>query len=101
MSPSREERDRAAIAAGWRPHPELTKAADASRWAKPQLTLRVWAVHDLIKTAAYVEWVGDDGKLVVHSVADATWRPTVVTEALVVEWGYRALGKWLSDQQEA
>lgn len=92
-----ESRDEAARAAGWRPHPEMTREATASQWARPQLHLRVWAIHDLVRTLAYVEWMGDDGRLVVHEVVRATWKPAEVTEALVVAWGYRALGKWLSD----
>lgn len=97
MAESNEEK---ALKAGWKQHPLVGRSADASRWSKPALTLRVWAVHNLIQTAAYVEWMGDDGKLVHHQIVSATWRPTEVTEALVVEWGHRALGKWLSEQME-
>jgi hypothetical protein len=96
MAESREDRARRA---GWRPHPLLTEQARSTQWAVPQLHLRVWATYNLITTLAYVEWMGDDGRLVHHGVARATWEPPArPTERQVVEWGYRALGKWLADE---
>lgn len=96
MAESREERARAA---GWRPHPLLTEEARATHWQVPQLSLRIWCAYDVVTALAYVEWVGDDGRLVHRSIAHANWRtPKRPSERDVVEWGYRALGKWLGDQ---
>lgn len=93
-----ESREGAALAAGWRPDPRLTRGAIAFQWTKPQLSLRVWAQLDGMHARAYVEWVGDDGRLVHHTIGQAVWQPPEVTERLVVNWGYRCLGKWLGDQ---
>lgn len=93
-----ESREEAARKAGWVQHPLVSKEATASRWAKPQLSLRVWATFDLVNLLAYVEWMADDGRLVHHTISTATWRSPEVTEQSVVEWGQRALAKWLGDQ---
>lgn len=71
----------------------------AAQWRYPQLRLRVWADLRGYHTLAYVERVDDRGQLVTVDVARADWAPTPpISEAQVVEWGYRALGRWLGDQ---
>jgi hypothetical protein len=93
-----ESREEAALKAGWRPHPLLTDRAIAFQWRYPQLHLRVWAQLDGMHVLAYVEYMGEDARLVVHDVARAVWHPKEVTEELVVEWGQRALSRWLGDR---
>lgn len=94
-----ESREEAALKAGWRPYWEFTKEARASQWAVPQLSLRIWCSLGIVTVISYVEWMGDDGRLVHHTIATAKWRAKErPTEEQVVEWGYKALGRWLGDQ---
>lgn len=96
-----DRRNSAEPPASWRPHPEFSKEALRSRWAYPQLFMHIYAGLDGMRVSARVEYVGDDGRLVCHQIAQATWRPKEVSERLVVEWGHRALAAWLTAQLEA
>lgn len=90
----------AALRAGWRPHPGLTKEALAVQWRYPQLRMRVWADPVGMHLLASVEQVGDDGRLKYKQIARAVWQPSEVTERAVVDWGRRALVAWLEASAE-
>jgi len=85
---------------GWRGHPELSKEAVKTRWAYPQLFMHIYAGMDGMRVSARVEFMGEDGRLVCHTIARATWAPKEVSERLVVEWGRRALAAWLESHLE-
>lgn len=89
------EQAEAAVAAGWRPHPLLTKESLAVQWRYPQLRMRVWADPAGMHLLASLEQMGDDGRLNYRQIARALWQPKEVTERAVVEWGRRALVAWL------
>ena len=96
MASTSDQREEAARAAGWRPHPNHTAQAYAFQWAHPQLHMRIWALPDGMHLLAVVEWMGEDGRLVHHQISRAVWRPAEVTERAVVDWGARALSAWLA-----
>lgn len=90
--------DAAAVAAGWRAHPNFTREALELTQRYPDLHLRVWALPDGIHCLAYVQRVDEGGRLAVTEVARAVWMPRAVTELSVVEWGAKALQAWLAKQ---
>lgn len=61
----------------------------------PSLFLHVWCNFSGVNVIAYVDHVNAHGRLIRAEVAKATWRPSEVSERLVVEWGERALRAWL------
>ena len=91
----------AALRAGWRPHPRLTKESLAVQWRYPQLRMRVWADPAGMHLLASLEHMGDDGRLVYKQIARAVWQPKEVTERAVVDWGRRALVAWLEANADA
>lgn len=91
-----QKRQEDALAAGWRPHPSLTKEARAKRWAFPQLTLRIWAEVDGMMLLAFIETCDNAGKLHKSEIGRAKWQPHSVTERMVVDWGRRCLEAWLA-----
>ncbi len=84
-----------ALAAGWRPHPRFSAENRAVRWRFPQLTLRIWAELDGMHVYAVVETCNEAGRIHVEQIASATWQPSDVSEARVVDWGRRALANYL------
>ena len=96
--PSRNQYEAAAVAAGWSAHPNLTDEALELTRRYPDLHLRVWAQPDGVHCLAYIQRCDAQGKLSRSEVARAVWRPSAVTEVSVVDWGRRALAKWLEDQ---
>ncbi len=89
--------ERAALAAGWKPALRMQGENQRVKWMYPQLSLRVWAEVDGVHLLAYVETAGDASKVVHTEVARACWQPAGVTEWDVVDWGRRALTRWLGD----
>ena len=86
------------VGPGWRQHPLLTENWLATRSAVPQLALHVYAIERFVTVYAITEWTDDEGKQRFHEIARHTWRSSVrPTESMVVEWGYKALGKWLAE----
>lgn len=69
------------------------------RWMYPQLTLRVWAECDGVHLMAYVQTQNAARKLVHEEIARACWQPAGVTERDVVDWGRRALQRWLVEHE--
>lgn len=68
--------------------------------ALPSLHLMVWADKDGMNLKATV-YVGSGVRGRRRTdIAFATWRPQEVTERSVVEWGERALAKWLAEHVE-
>jgi hypothetical protein len=96
-----EEREAAAVAAGWRPHRYNLSDNARVRWMYPQLHLRVWAECDGVHLLAYTQVANEHRKLVHEDIARAVWQPSSVTEWDVVDWGRRALTRWLSEHSEA
>ncbi len=97
MPTGREEYETAALAAGWKPHVYNLRENLRVRWMYPQLTLRVWCEVDGVHLIAYIEQGTRDGKLLHEEIANATWKPSMPTERDVVDWGRRALTRWLAD----
>lgn len=64
----------------------------------PELWLRVWATPNGIRLMAILYLVGPRYGRRVETIADATWKPSQVTEVSVVDWGQRALSAWLARQ---
>jgi hypothetical protein len=64
----------------------------------PELSLRVWATSEGMKVSALLYGPGPRYARPLIQIADAIWRPAEVTEEAVVDWGRRALGKWLEDR---
>jgi hypothetical protein len=86
-----------ALAAGWRPHPRNTRENREVALRYPELSLRVWAELDGVHLYALI-WYPVDGNQRRHvEIAKAVWQPSEVTEYSVVDWGRRALGRWLVD----
>ncbi len=90
-----QSRQDAALAAGWRPHPRFSRENLAVKWQFPQLSLRIWAELDGMHLYAIIETLDEKGRLKHDVIAEAAWQPSDVTEARVVDWGRRALAKYL------
>lgn len=73
----------------------------AIKWAFPQLSMRVYASSAGVNVYAIVEQLNERGIPTYHEIANHTWVPGEVTEALLVEWGARALAVWLETQVPA
>ena len=95
-----EKAEAAALAAGWRPHVYNLRENLRVRWMYPQLTLRVWCEVDGVHLMAYIEQTSRAGKLIHEEIASAVWQPSMPTERDVVDWGRRALTRWLVDHAE-
>jgi len=61
----------------------------------PSLYLHCYATARGVRLHAYVDSMDPKGKLHRLEIAKAEWRPSQVTERSVVEWGERALRRWL------
>ena len=66
----------------------------------PALYLHVWANADGVHCDARVDSMTVGGKLRRVQIARATWRPSEVSERRIVDWGQRALSRWLADNPE-
>lgn len=66
----------------------------------PSLTLHCYATPRGVALHACVDQWGSDGRLHRTEIAQAVWKPAKVTERLVVEWGERALRRWLETNLE-
>jgi hypothetical protein len=86
--------------ANWKPHRDLSPEGKAFTATHPSLYLHIWCNFSGVHCVAHVDWLDEKGKLVRLEIAKASWRPPEVTETLVVEWGERALSRWLESRQE-
>lgn len=67
----------------------------------PELQLRVYAIQLGVKLEAIMWYPADaDWHREVRCVAEALWQPAEVTPEKLVEWGQRALARWLADEAE-
>lgn len=90
--------DERASLAGWKPHPTFAPENLIIRYQYPRLSMRIWAELDGVHLYAITELPADDRGIGTHHViAQAVWQPAEVTERAVVDWGHRALRKWLED----
>jgi hypothetical protein len=64
----------------------------------PELQMRVWASPKGMQLAAVLWLPGPKFGRASKVLAQATWAPSEVTEARVVDWGRRALAAWLDEQ---
>lgn len=65
----------------------------------PELHLRVFATPVGMKLVASLYWPETAPyNRRVEVLTEAIWQPREVTEELVVDWGQRALAKWLADR---
>jgi len=73
-----------------------TRDRTTSRY--PELILRVWACNDGVHLKALLLTPKGGEHPQPQTLMEAVWQPSEVTEVSVVDWGYRALRKWLEDQ---
>ena len=66
----------------------------------PELQMRVWAAPEGMRVAAVLWLPGPKFGRRALTLSEATWTPSEVTERAVVDWGRRALAKWLEEQIE-
>lgn len=64
----------------------------------PELTLHLFATRHGMRILAQLYHAGPLGLRYVETIADAVWQPSAVTEVRVVEWGERALRRWLEQR---
>lgn len=83
--------------AHWKGNRDLSAEGKAFTATHPSLYMHVWCNFSGVNVVAYVDWLNDKGRLIRTEVAKATWRPPEVTERLIVEWGERALARWLGE----
>lgn len=96
MSSSQQDRNRQWVAK--RPTlPEFSPEARAFTEQYPALRLHVYCTMGGVALTASVDHLDPKGRLHVTQVARARWKPAEVSERLVVEWGERALRRWLED----
>lgn len=79
-------------------HHQRTEAEQRYACRYPELSLRVWATPEGMRVQALVYLPGERYQRVLVIVQDAVWQPSEVTEVSVVDWGRRALARWLEDQ---
>ena len=70
------------------------RAFEHSQW---QLSLRVYAHLDGWHAIAYVYRWGEDNRMEVAEIARASWKGRAAGATTVVQWGSRALEKWLGE----
>jgi len=70
------------------------RAFEHSQW---QLSLRVYGHLDGWHVVAYVYRWGESNRLESIEVARASWKGRPASAVEVVEWGSRALAKWLGE----
>ena len=87
--------------AHWKGNRNLSPEGKALTASYPSLYMHVWANFSGVNVVAYVDHLNPKGRLIRTEIAKATWKPREVTEALVVEWGARALRAWLERQDLA
>lgn len=88
------------------PSPDAARSALREYWAHeskiecqyPELTMRVWATPKGMRLMAMVYLPGEKYSRPLIVLQDAVWQPSEVTEVAVVDWGRRALVKWLEEQ---
>ena len=86
--------------AHWKGNRDLSEEGKAFTATHPSLYMHVWCNFSGVNVVAYVDWLNGKGRLIRTEVAKATWRPPEVTERLIVEWGERALSRWLSERAD-
>jgi len=64
----------------------------------PELRLRVVAEPEGVHLVAVLYLPGPTLGRPLAVLQDAVWQPSEVTEVTVVDWGRRALARWLEDQ---
>lgn len=77
---------------------ELWEEADRIMCAYPELQLRVCARPDGMHLRAVLWLPGQKVGRPYIVLQKAVWQPREVTEVSVVDWGRRALAKWLEEQ---
>jgi hypothetical protein len=93
--PNARQREAAAVAAGWSPPRDLSPEGKQFTATHPALYLHVWCNFSGVHVEAHVDHLDTSGRLRRVEVARALFRPSAVSERLVVEWGERALKAWL------
>jgi hypothetical protein len=96
MASSRREGYSAAAAARARLAYEADQKAS---WQYPSLYLHIHATARGVRISASVSSLDPRGRMRRTEIASGVWRPKQVTERLVVEWGERALRRWLEANQ--
>lgn len=77
---------------------ELSPESRAATLAFPDLHLRVWCNINGVNVLAYIDSSDSKGRLCRMEIQKALFHPREVTPELVVEWGRRALARWLEDR---
>lgn len=67
----------------------------------PELRLRVVAEPHGVRLVAVIYQAGPSIGRPLIVLQDALWQPSEVTEVAVVDWGRRALARWLEEQLES
>ena len=98
--PKASKHEARAVAAGWTPQRDLSPEGRQFRATHPSLYLHVWCNFSGVQVEAHVDWLDGQGRLQRTEIARASWRPSQVSERLVVEWGSRALSAWLARDLE-
>ncbi len=97
MSRSTTRRHGAAFAAGFRPPADLSPEGKQFTATHPALYLHVYCNFSGVQVVAYVDHLDAKGRLQRTEIQNTSFRPPAVSERLVVEWGQRALLRWLED----
>lgn len=96
MTSSQQRKNRDWVASALPPLREFSPEARQFSDAQPSLHLLVYCnLHGVVVTARVLR-LDDKGRLLTTTVAEARFRPSEVSERLVVEWGQRALSSWLA-----
>ena len=94
MSTSPAAAARSAIDEAW-------QEADRVACMYPELRMRVWAAPEGVHLRALLYLPGPKLTRELVVLQHAVWQPSEVTEISVVDWGRRALAKWLTEQLES
>jgi len=93
--PRSTKRESRAVAAGWAPPRDLSPEGRQFTATHPALYLHLYCNFSGVHLVAHVDHLDSAGRIQRTEIAKATWRPTEVSERLVVEWAQRALTAWL------
>lgn len=78
--------------------PELSPESRRITASFPDLHLRVWCNIKGVSVLAYIDSTDGRGIMRRMEIQKALFHPREVTPELVVEWGRRALARWLEDR---
>lgn len=85
----------------WVPLRELSEEGKAFTATHPSLYMHIYCNFSGVHAHAYVDHLDAKGRLQRTEVARGTWKPARVTERLMVEWGQRALTRWLESHPDS